>query len=159
MPRAGSEDRGVRSLTIDQVAGSVFAAFSLLVLWEARKIPFGFLAEPGAGAMPTLLASILLVCGIAVVVGGRSGKRAVDVQWTEWRHAVAILGTCAFMALVMERLGYRLTILIALLALVSIVEKKGWLAGVLFAGGFSFGTHYLFSTLLRLPLPQGPFGL
>jgi hypothetical protein len=149
----------MRSLTIDQVAGSVFAAFSLLVLWETRKIPFGFLAEPGPGAMPTLLAFILLACSIAVVAGGRSGKRAASVQWTEWRHAVAILGTCAFMALAIERLGYRLSILIALLVLVSIVEKKGWIAGVLFAACFSFGTHYLFNTLLRVPLPQGPFGL
>ena len=149
----------MRSLTIDQVAGSVFAVFSLLVLWESRKIPFGFLAEPGAGAVPTLLALTLLVCSVAVVIGGRSGKRAADVEWTEWRHAVAILGTCAFMALALERFGYRLTILVALLVLVSIVEKKGWIAGVVFAAAFSFGTHYLFNTLLRVPLPQGPFGL
>lgn len=148
----------MRSPTIDQVAGSAFAAFSLLVLWETRKIPFGFLAEPGPGAMPTLLAFVLLVCSIAVVIGGGSGKRAADVRWTEWRHAVAILGASAFMALALERLGYRLTIFIALLALVKIVERKGWIAGVVFAGGFSLGTHYLFNTLLRVPLPGGPFG-
>jgi hypothetical protein len=109
--------------------------------------------------MPTLLAFTLLACGIAVVIGGRSGKRMADVKWAEWRHAVAILGTCAFMALAIERLGYRLTIFVALLALASIVEKKGWIAGLVFAGGFSLGTHYLFNTLLRVPLPQGPFGL
>jgi hypothetical protein len=149
----------VRSLTIDQVVGSVFAAFSLLVLWEARKIPFGFLAEPGPGSVPMLLAIALLVCGIAVVAGGRSGKRMADVQWTEWRHAVAILGTCAFMALAIERLGYRVSIFVALLFLTGLVEKRGWVRGLVFAGGFSLATHYLFNTLLRVPLPQGPFGL
>ena len=149
----------MRSPTIDQAAGAFFAVFALLILWETRKIPFGFMAEPGPGAMPTLLALVLLACSIAVVIGGRSGKRAAEVEWTEWRHAIAILGTCAFMALAMERLGYRLTILIALLALVRGVEKKGWIAGVLFAAGFSLATHYLFNTLLRVPLPQGPFGL
>jgi hypothetical protein len=149
----------VRSLTIDQVAGAFFAVFSLLVLWETRKIPFGFLAEPGPGAMPAFLAFTLLVCSIAVIIGGRSGKRAAAVQWTEWRHAVFILGTCAFMALALERLGYRVTIFIALLTLVSILEKKGWLAGVVFAGCFSFGTYLLFSALLHVPLPKGPFGL
>ena len=30
------------------------------------------------------------------------------VKWLEWRHAVAILGTCAFIALALERLGYRI---------------------------------------------------
>lgn len=148
----------MRSLTVDQAAGSFFALFSLLVLWETRSIPFGFLAEPGPGALPTILAFTLLACSIAVIAGGRGGKLAAAVGWTEWRHAVAILGACAFMALALERLGYRLTIFVALLALVSIVEKKGWVAGALFAGGFSLGTHYLFNTLLRVPLPQGPFG-
>lgn len=149
----------MRSLTIDQVAGSFFAAFSLLVLWESRSIPFGFLAEPGPGAMPTLLAATLLACSVAVVIGGRTGKRIAAVKWTEWRHAVAILGACAFIALALERLGYRLTLLVALLVLVSIVEKKGWIAGIVFAAAFSFGTYFLFDTLLRVPLPQGPFGL
>ena len=149
----------MRSLTIDQVTGSVFAAFSLLVLWETRTIPFGFLAEPGPGVMPTVLAVTLLVCSVAVVIGGRSGERVSAVKWVEWRHAVAILGMCAFIALALERLGYRLTILIALLVLVSIVEKKGWIGSAVFAGCFSFGTHFLFNTLLRVPLPQGPFGL
>ena len=149
----------MRSLTIDQAAGSVFAAFSILVLWESRSIPFGFLAEPGPGAVPTLLASVLLVCSIAVVIGGRATKRLADVHWKEWRHATAILMACAFLALAIERLGYRLAILIALLFLVGAVERKGWIAAVAFAACFSFGTYYLFNTLLRVPLPQGPFGL
>jgi putative tricarboxylic transport membrane protein len=149
----------VRSLTIDHAAGAFFTAFSLFVLWESRKIPFGFLAEPGPGAMPVLLALTLLACSIALIVGGRSGKRAAAIQWTEWRHALVILGTCAFMALALERLGYRVTIFIALLTLVSVLEKKGWVAGLVFAGCFSAGTYYLFNALLNVPLPLGPFGL
>jgi hypothetical protein len=27
-----------------------------------------------------------------------------------------------------------------------------------FAAGFALGTHFLFNTLLRVPLPPGPFG-
>jgi len=65
----------------------------------------------------------------------------------------------AEIALALERLGYRLTILIVLLVLAGIVEKRGWIAAVVFAAGFSLGTHFLFNTLLRVPLPHGPFGL
>lgn len=149
----------MRPLTIDHVAGAFFTAFALFVLWESRKIPFGFMAEPGPGAMPTLLACTLLVCSIALVIGGRSGKRAVAVDWPEWRHAVVILGTCAFMALALERLGFRLTIFIALVVLVSVLERKGWIAGIVFGACFSLGSYYLFNALLHVPLPQGPFGL
>lgn len=146
-------------LTADHAAGALFIAFSVLVLFECRRIPFGTLGEPGPGAFPVLLALTLLACSIAVLVGGGAGKRLRDVTWTEWRHATAILGTCVFMALALERLGYRLTIFAALFALVALIERKGWLAGTVFAGGFSLGTHFLFSTILRVPLPPGPFGL
>jgi hypothetical protein len=105
-----------------------------------------------------LLALILLICSVAVVVGGRAAPAVATVSWAEWRHAMAILGACAFMALGLERLGYRLTVLVALLALVTLVEKKSWVAGAVFAAGFSLGSHYLFRTLLRVPIPQGPFG-
>jgi putative tricarboxylic transport membrane protein len=149
----------VRSLTIDHVAGAFFTAFAFFVLWETRKIPFGFLAEPGPGAMPTLLAVTLLACSIALVIGGRSGKPAAAVQWPEWRHAAVILGTCAFMALALERLGYRVTIFVALLVLVGALEKKGWIAALVFAAGFALGSYYLFNALLSVPLPQGPLGL
>ena len=148
----------MRALTVDRGAGAFFAAFSLLVLWESRKIPFGTMAEPGPGALPVLLAVALLGCSVTVFVAGRAGERLADIRWTEWRHAVAILGMCCFMALALERLGYRLTMFLALLTLVSLVEKKGWIAGGIFAGGFSLGTYFLFNTLLRVPLPKGPFG-
>lgn len=148
----------MRALSVDRAAGILFTAFSVLVLWESRKIPFGTMAEPGPGALPVLLALVLLVCSVVVFLGGSTGARLADVQWREWRHAVAILGTCAFMALALERLGYRFTIFVALFVLVSVVERKGWTAGLIFAGVFSLSTHFLFNKLLRVPLPQGLFG-
>ena len=136
----------------------VLAALAIFVLWESRLLPFGTIREPGAGAVPVLLALTLLMCSLAVIVGGAAAQPVVAIPWTEWRHAVAILGACAFMALALERLGYRLTILVTLLALVTLMERKGWIAGAVFAVGFSLGSYYLFNTLLRVPMPQGPFG-
>lgn len=144
--------------TTDRVAGAVLALFALFVLWESRQLPFGTIREPGPGAVPVLLALTLLVCSLGVVLGGAAAPRLAAIRWTEWRHAVAILGACAFMALALERLGYRLTILVALLVLVGLVEEKGWVVGGVFAVAFSLGSYYLFNTLLRVPLPQGPLG-
>ena len=145
-------------LTSDRLAGAALAAFAIFVLWESRTLPFGTIRDPGAGAVPVLLALALLVCSLAVVVGGAAAHPVATIPWTEWRHAVAILGACVFMALALERLGYRLTILVTLLALVTLVEKKGWVVGSVFAVGFSLGSYYLLNTLLKVPMPQGPFG-
>ncbi|MBI2157590.1 MAG: tripartite tricarboxylate transporter TctB family protein [Candidatus Rokubacteria bacterium] len=147
-----------RWLTTDRWAGSVLTAFALVVLWENRKIPLGTVMEPGPGIVPALLAAILLVCSLAVVAGGAAAPRVDALDWSEWRHAAAILGTCAFMALALERLGYRLTMSLALLGLVRLVERKRWAVAAVFAVGFSLGSHFLFSTILRVPMPQGPFG-
>ena len=149
--------RGLQ-LTVDRAAGALFAAFSLYVLYECRRLPFGTLAEPGPGAFPALIALALLVCSIAVALG-RERTPLAHVRWTEWRHAAGVLGTLAFMALALERLGYRITMFAALFVLAALVERKHWIAAVLFAGVFAAGTHFLFGTLLRVPLPAGPFGL
>jgi hypothetical protein len=105
-----------------------------------------------------LLALVLLMCSLAVVVAGAAAPRVAALPWNEWRHAVAILGACAFMALALERLGYRLTILLTLLTLLAVVERKGWVVAAVFALAFSLGTYFLFGRVLRVPVPQGPFG-
>jgi putative tricarboxylic transport membrane protein len=147
-----------RRLTTDRWAGLALIALALYVLWEVRRIPFGTVAAPGPGVVPALLAVILLVCSLVVIAGGARAPRVGALDWSEWRHSVAILGACAFMALALERLGYRLTMILVLLALLRLVERKGWLVGAVFAVGFSLGSHFLFNTLLRVPMPLGPFG-
>jgi hypothetical protein len=81
-----------------------------------------------------------------------------EVGWSEWSHGAAILGVCAFIALALERLGYRLTIFVALAALLALLERQRWFTTLLFSLGFSLGSFYLFATLLRVPLPRSPWG-
>ena len=63
------------------------------------------------------------------------------------------------MALALERLGYRITIVVACAFLIGVVERRRPVAAALVAIGLAAGTYYLFDTLLRVQLPRGPFGL
>jgi hypothetical protein len=81
-----------------------------------------------------------------------------SLSWTEWRHALAILAVCVFAGLGMERLGYRVTMLLVLGFLLRIMEKCGRVLTVSFALTLAFGSFFLFHTILRVPLPQGPLG-
>src|SRR5215467_1267171 len=96
-------------LTTDRVAGAALALLAIVVIFESRTLPLGSLHNPGPAYMPVLLAVVLLAFGVLVVVTGARAVRLRDLGWTESRHAAAILGTCAFTALALERLGYRLT--------------------------------------------------
>jgi putative tricarboxylic transport membrane protein len=145
-------------LTTDRVGGGGLALLALWVLWECRRLPLGSWREPGPGAMPAALAALALALGVTIVaVGGRAPKVA-GVGWAEGRRALLIVAVCALLTLGLERLGYRLAVLAALLILVGAVERRGLVTAVAFAAGMAWGSFYLFNTLLKVPLPVGPFG-
>jgi hypothetical protein len=148
-------------MTTERVSGGALALLAAIVLEECwrLRLPLGTLANPGPAYMPALLALALLSAGVLLVTLGRGATRLSVADWQEWRHTLAILLGCAFVALALERLGYRLTMALACAFLVGVVERKGLVATVLFAVGMAAGTYYLFDTLLRVQLPRGPFGL
>jgi len=143
------------------VAGGALALLALVVVeecWRGR-LPFGTLAVPGPAYVPILLAAVLFASGILIVAFGRGAPAVSATGWSEWRHSLAIVATCAFVALAIERLGYRSTIVIACVFLIGVVERRHPVAAALVAIGLATGTSYLFDTLLRVQLPRGPFGL
>jgi hypothetical protein len=146
-------------LTTDRISGSILALFALLVLWESRRLPFGTFRLPGPAFVPVLLASLLLIFGVVLTLTAGRASRLSSISWTEWRHAVAILAASIFSVLAIERLGYRLTVLLVLVFLIKAVERRGWALSIMFALTVAFGSFFLFYTILRVPLPEGPLGL
>jgi len=144
-------------LTTDRVSGIALVLFSLLVIWQSRSLPLGTFHQPGPAYIPIVLALLLLILGVCLAVTGRRAPLLSSLSWTEWRHAVAILVVCIFAVFGMERLGYRLTMLLVLGVLLKFMEKCGWALTVAFALFLSFGSFFLFYTILRVPLPRGPF--
>jgi hypothetical protein len=146
-------------LTVDRTAGAALVLLALGVLFESRGLPVGSLRNPGPAYMPVVLALLLLGCGILLVVlGGRALPLAV-AGWADWRYAAAILGSCVFAALALERIGYRLTIGLILAFLLGVVERRHPLVTVAFALALALGSFLLFATILRVPLPRGPLGI
>lgn len=146
-------------VTTDRVAGGALVLLALVVLVESRKLPLGSLRTPGPAYMPVALALLLLLFALLLIVLGGRASRPVAVGWTEWRHAAAILGACAFGALAFERLGYRLTVSLILGFLFGVVERKNAVLTVVLALALALGSFALFDTFLRVPLPRGPYGL
>jgi hypothetical protein len=104
------------------------------------------------------LASLLLIFGVLLILTAGRAPSLSSLRWTEWRHALAILAVCVFTVFAIERLGYRLTMLLVLGFLVKFIERRGWVLSLTFAFSLAFGSFFLFYTLLRVPLPQGPLG-
>jgi putative tricarboxylic transport membrane protein len=146
-------------LTTDRVAGGALVLVGLVALWESRRLPLGTIHRPGPAYMPVVLAVLLIVFGVALaVLASRSGRFA-EVGWHEWRHAVAIFGACAFAAWGLERFGYRLTTAVVLFFLLFVLERRRVVMALVLTAAIAWGSFFLFDTVLRVPLPRGPFGI
>src|SRR5262245_351283 len=146
-------------MAIDRVAGAALIGIGLAAMWESRAFPLGSFHRPGPAYAPVVLALLLVGFGAALAVAGGRSRRLGEVGWSEWRHAVAIFAACAFAAWGLDRLGYRLTIAVVLAFLLIAVERRRVAVGLGLALATAWGSFLLFDTLLRVPLPRGPFGI
>jgi hypothetical protein len=146
-------------VTTDRAAGAALVVIGLVAVWESRRFPLGSLHRPGPAYMPTLLALLLIIFGIGVALLGSRSQRLSEVGWHEWRHAVGIFAACAFAAWGLDHLGYRLTMGAVLVFLLLVLERKGVILSAILTVAIAWGSFLLFDTLLRVPLPRGPFGL
>jgi putative tricarboxylic transport membrane protein len=147
-----------RHITLDGVAGIALFVLAAALAWEAGKLPMGSLADPGPGFLPLALAIALAAFAILIFAFDRTSRPWSELEWPEAPRALGILAATAFAAYALERLGYRLAIFLVGAFLLLGLERKGLLASLIGSLALSFGTYYLFSTLLKVPLPLGPWG-
>jgi hypothetical protein len=145
-------------LTRDRVAGIVLVLVAVAMAWESRLLPLGTWRNPGAAYMPLLTAAVLGLMGLVVALRG-GGPALQAIAWPEARHAALLLGACAFAAWALERLGYRITTALMVLFFLGVLERRNPIAAVVVALALAFGSVYLFSDLLRVPLPRGPWNI
>ncbi len=145
-------------MTIDRLSGAFLFLLGLFVAWEDRVLPLGSHDRPGPGYFPLLLSVILGILGLVLLVRGRSSPPFRSIRWEEARHAAAILA-CSFLATFgIERLGYRVTMILVLGFLFGVVERmKLWQVAVLTVS-LSLGSFWVFDSLLRVILPRGGLG-
>ena len=142
----------------DLISGALLLIFGLATAGESLRLPLGSLAESGPGLYPLALG--LLLAGLSAVLLWQGRQRAALPGKWEGMPAklLQILGACLFLLVVLDPLGFRLTMIAFLGLLLGWVERRPfWLAAVL-AVSVSLGTFYLFHTLLQASLPTGPWG-
>jgi hypothetical protein len=145
-------------MTLDRISGAFLLLLGLFVAWQDRVLPLGTRTQPGPGYFPLLLAVLLGVLGIVLIFSGRSSTPLRSLRWGEAKNAAAILGCCFLATFGIEKLGYRLTMILILGFLFFVVERmKVWQSAVL-TFGLSFGSFWVFDGLLRVLLPRGGLG-
>jgi len=120
---------------------------------------------PGPGFFPFWLSVTGLALTGAILVQVTSGRLLADAPSDLWpgRQAalqgLAVIVALAAAAVLLEPLGFRLTLLPFVAGLLVALGARSWIAIALCAVGGSFGVFHVFYYWLMVPLPIGAFGI
>ncbi len=117
----------------------------------------------GAGFMPTVVGSLMLVLAVALIVQLARGKRGepeqaegdVDLNTTHWIPLAVTVLALVFFVFAVEPLGYPITATIVMFAIAWAMGSRRWWASLLIAVIVSCVIYFSFTRLLTIDLPAG----
>jgi putative tricarboxylic transport membrane protein len=149
---------------VHQVTCVLFILLAAFVANESMKLRFYTPLGPGPGFFPFWISIVIgLLAGVKLLQVTRSAMDPIPADFFPSRagylRIIAIIVAVAGTVLLMEPLGFRLTMLVFFLLLLAALGRVNPIitAVVMVAG--SFGVYYLFDTLLHIALPVGMFGI
>ena len=139
----------------DHVAGGAILFAGAFVLAVSTDLPFGTLASPGAGMLPTVVAVLMMIFAATLLLAAGASPPIGEVAWGNAAHAMRLISVTAAAIALYTWLGFIATILLLLLVLTFLVERKPLLHAVAFSIGATLLAYLVFGTLLNAPLPRG----
>lgn len=143
---------------IHQVSALVFIALSGLMMWESWAMEYYTPIGPGAGFFPFWLGAVL--GGLSVIwliqISRPAGKPEEGKFLPDLNGRVQILsmiGALVLTALLLDLLGFQLTMFLFLLFLLLFIGKQSlWMSVVISLAG-SVGVFHVFGKYLDVQLP------
>jgi hypothetical protein len=146
------------TLRRDHVAGGAFIVVGGLVLALSGDLPFGTLASPGAGMLPTLVLSLMIAFGLILFVRAGESPPLDAIAWADLSHAMRVIAATAAAIALYTGLGFVPTMSLLLFALIFLVERRPILPAAAFSVGVTVFAYVLFGMALKSPLPRGVLG-
>jgi putative tricarboxylic transport membrane protein len=149
------------------IATGAMLVFCVFAMWQSLLLSLTDRLGPGPGFFPFWLG--LIGTGIAIALLVTTFREAADpadadadthvlphgAGATRW---LAIVGALAIVTLVMDYVGFRLSMLVFNVALVVALGERRWWIIAIFAVLGSYGVFYVFTTWLDVLLPVGQLG-
>ena len=134
------------------------------IVWEASGFPALAGMPYGAGLFPTIAALGMCLCGALIVISALIRKRQATVlgdkeleKRTRYRgtfNSIAVIVVVILYALFLDSLGFHVVSFLALLSLLLILQVR-WMISFILAISVSVGVHFIFYSMLHVPLPWG----
>ena len=142
----------------DHVSGLAFIGIGALIIALSGDLSFGSLSFPGSGFLPTILASLLMMLGAALMLRARESEPVSFIRWEDLRHAGPVIAICALATVAYRQFGFVITFTATMLALLLLVERRNVLPALLYSVFVAAFTFVVFHFALKAPLPTGRLG-
>lgn len=147
----------------DQITGIVMLVFSLAVMEGARRMPPSGTFGPGAGFLPFWLGVAMATLSVILLVSATrqpavAGGRAPFPTGRKLLPILETIGGLAAFILLLETLGFLLSIVLLTAFLLRVVEREGWLTTVAVALANAGALYIVFKVLLGVSLPANALG-
>jgi len=126
-----------------------------LVLAASTDLPFGTLASPGAGMLPTVVVVFLMAFASVLLLGAGASPPLGAIAWTDAAHALRVVSATAAAVALYVPLGFIASIGLLLFVLTFLVERKSLLSSLAFSAGATLLAYLVFASALNAPLPRG----
>ncbi len=149
--------------TVDRIAWAVLGVFGVFVVYESLQIKYyGSDFGPGPGFFSFWL-GVLVVALSAIEIVRTFGKRVpLPADFFPAKAGVVriacLLGALTALVLLLDRLGYSVTMFLFCGFLLRVLGKQPWWLTVVLTLAGSFGTAYVFRQL-QVILPGGWLGM
>ncbi len=151
-----------------QVASLVFVALSIFILIHSFSYPYHDRLGPGPGFFPFWMSIITGLLSLGLFLQTTFAKSAQSESaenksfFPKQEGAIRIfmiLGALGMVLVLLNPIGFRISLLLFLLFLPFALGVRNWLLIILVAVLGSFGVFHAFYYWLKVPLPIGFFGI
>lgn len=144
--------------TQTHIAQGIVAVFGAVTAFLAFRLGLWVSFGPGPGFFPFIMGLLLVVlAGLWVLEARRVGYEVAES--VDRRRTIAVIGSLLVLALVLELVGFQLTMLIFLLFHLKVLGKQKWITTIIVSALGSFGAFALFNNVLGVQLPMAEISL
>src|SRR4030067_350660 len=149
----------------DQIS-SIFLLFvSGVLIISSAQASLGSFREPGSGLVPFLAAFLFGIFSLLNLILSGRNKGGVKEEpiflfhEMNWKNLIMTLGALLAFPLLLNLLGFNLTVFGFMLFLAKAIEPRRWVMAILFALSTTIVCYLLFVYWLKFVVEKGIFGI